>query len=76
MYVKLNARGLNMRVEKVRIPVGARRMPALVLRPLQQRSDAPGVLWLHGGGYLTGMKERVFLPRAGCGWTGGATLLA
>ena len=64
MYVKLNARGLNMRVEKDRIPVGARRMPALVLRPLQRRSDAPGVLWLHGGGYLTGMKEMVFMSRA------------
>lgn len=50
MYVRLSAQGLALRSEKVRIPVGERHMPALVLRPLQPRADAPGVLWIHGGG--------------------------
>lgn len=64
MQVRLSARGLDVRSERVRIPVGGRRMSALVLRPRQQRADAPGVLWIHGGGYVTGMKEMVFMSRA------------
>ena len=39
-------------------------MSALVLRSRQPRTDAPGVLWIHGGGYVTGMKEMVFMSRA------------
>ena len=64
MRVKLSARGMDIQTQKVSIPVGERRMSALVLRPLHPRTDAPGVLWIHGGGYLTGMKEMVFMSRA------------
>ena len=39
-------------------------MSALVLKPTKPRADAPGVLWIHGGGYATGMKEMVFMSRA------------
>ena len=39
-------------------------MPALVLSPTRPHADAPGVLWIHGGGYATGMKEMVFMSRA------------
>lgn len=64
MEVRLSGRGLQLNTQRVRIPVGTRKMPALVLRPTHPRSDAPGVLWIHGGGYLTGMKEMVFMSRA------------
>ena len=53
-----------VRVEKIGIPWGKRRIPALVLRPKQETGKAPGVLWLHGGGYILGMKEMVHMSRA------------
>jgi len=39
-------------------------IPALVLLPKAQRKNAPGILWLHGGGYVAGMKEMVHMSRA------------
>ena len=42
----------------------AGRVPLLILSPKKGASDAPGVLWIHGGGYATGMKEMVHMGRA------------
>ena len=42
----------------------AGRVPFLILSPKKGASDAPGVLWIHGGGYATGMKEMVHMGRA------------
>ena len=42
----------------------AGRVPLLVLEPEKRTSDAPGVLWIHGGGYFLGMKEMVHMSRA------------
>ena len=39
-------------------------IPALVLLPKARRRNAPGILWLHGGGYIAGMKEMVHMSRA------------
>ncbi|MBQ9007334.1 MAG: alpha/beta hydrolase [Atopobiaceae bacterium] len=64
MEIRLSAKGLDLQVDKVHIPAGSRSVPALVLMPKSPRADAPGVLWIHGGGYLTGMKEMVFMSRA------------
>ena len=49
----------------IRIPVGKRKMKALVLMP-KERSEAlsTGVLWLHGGGFALGCKEQVYYSRA------------
>ena len=47
-----------IRVQEITIPAGRRRIPALVLSP------TTGVLWLHGGGYILGMKEMVHMSRA------------
>lgn len=44
-------------------PTG-RRVPLLVLRPGGLASSAPGVLWIHGGGYFLGMKEMALHSRA------------
>lgn len=39
----------------------------LILRPtknVKERSKTPGILWIHGGGYVTGMAGMVFISRA------------
>ena len=41
-----------------------RKITALVLSPKEQNIPAPGVLWIHGGGYILGMKEMVHMSRA------------
>ncbi|MBQ8094868.1 MAG: alpha/beta hydrolase fold domain-containing protein [Clostridia bacterium] len=48
-------------IREQRIRIG--RVPALVLRPEKPVPDRPGVLWIHGGGYITGMKEMVYMGR-------------
>lgn len=53
-----------IRVRKITIPVGTRRMSALVLSPKTAPCRATGVLWIHGGGYILGMKEMVHMSRA------------
>ena len=60
-------------VRKIRIPAGRRQIPALVLSPKkatesdlmkESSAEAVGVLWIHGGGYISGMKELVHSSRA------------
>lgn len=51
-------------VRKIIIPSGKRKIPALVLSPKKAPVHATGVLWLHGGGYIIGMKEMVHMSRA------------
>ena len=53
-----------IRVQKITIPAGRRRIPALVLSPKETHVPATGVLWIHGGGYIVGMKEMVHMSRA------------
>ena len=53
-----------IRVQKIYIPSGDRRIPALVLSPEKLSAPATGVLWIHGGGYISGMKEMVYISRA------------
>ena len=50
----------DVRVEKKRIG----RVPVLILRPAKFPSIPVGVLWIHGGGYMLGMKEMVYMGRA------------
>ena len=50
----------SIRVEKRRIG----RVPTLILRPAQTAPIRVGVLWIHGGGFMTGMKEMVYMSRA------------
>ena len=47
-------------VRKVRIG----RVPTLVLRPANRPPIPVSVLWIHGGGYILGMKEMVYMSRA------------
>ena len=53
-----------VRVRKLRIPTPHGGIPALLLSPLVPPRKATGILWLHGGGYVVGMKEMVHMSRA------------
>lgn len=50
----------NLRVETIRVG----HVPTLVVRPAQEIRTGVAVLWIHGGGYITGMKEMVYMGRA------------
>ncbi len=50
----------DIRVQKIRVG----HVPVLVLRPENRSSSDIGLLWIHGGGYITGMKEMVYMSRA------------
>lgn len=53
-------------VEKIIIPSDGYEMKTLILRPAiaQPRKKTPGILWIHGGGYITGMTEMIYMSRA------------
>jgi len=51
-------------IKAAKVLCGTYRVPLLVLSPESGAKDAPGVLWIHGGGYVTGMKEMVYMSRA------------
>ena len=51
-------------VKKIRIPAEKRHILALILSPKGNTQPKIGVLWLHGGGYILGMKEMVYASRA------------
>ena len=51
-------------VEKVKIPASDRKISALILSPKAGTRNAPGIRWIHGGGYFVGMKEMVYMSRA------------
>ncbi|MBQ9037511.1 MAG: alpha/beta hydrolase [Erysipelotrichaceae bacterium] len=50
----------NVKVQK--LSVGG--IPTLVLKPAKIKEIPVVVLWIHGGGYITGMKEMVYMSRA------------
>ena len=53
-----------VRVCTLRIPTPGGSIPALLLSPRSPAQNATGVLWLHGGGYIAGMKEMAHMSRA------------
>ena len=50
----------DIHVQKMRVG----RVPVLILRPKHRAPVPVGVLWIHGGGYILGMKEMVYMSRA------------
>lgn len=53
--------------QKIRIPSTGRDISLIILRPVRNArpaSQTPGVLWIHGGGYVTGMAGMVYMSRA------------
>lgn len=55
-----------MKTEMKKMISDGRSIPLMIMRPKGQKEGAPGVLWIHGGGYATGMACMPrFLGRAG-----------
>ena len=50
---------LKSSVRRIDTPAGG--MKAIILRPQEQKGAVPGLLWIHGGGYVTGMAAMAFL---------------
>lgn len=49
------------------IPSTGKDIEVLILRPAKRGGGpdgAPGILWMHGGGYITGMVQMIYLSRA------------
>nr|MCR5733101.1 alpha/beta hydrolase [Lachnospiraceae bacterium] len=53
-----------IRSRRISIRVDGRRVPLLILKPLSEPKNAPGVMWIHGGGYMTGFREMAYIGRA------------
>lgn len=54
-------------VKKAVIQSGGQPLRLLILQPAghaQPREKTPGILWIHGGGYATGMAGMVYMSRA------------
>lgn len=65
-----------IRAEKTEIEATGRKLKLLVVRPEEPAEEPrPGVLWIHGGGYVTGMPEMVFASRAIDLVTGGGAVV-
>lgn len=50
----------DIHAQKIRIG----RVRTLILRPANRTAVPVSVLWIHGGGFITGMKEMVYMSRA------------
>ena len=49
-------------IRHITAPQGSQKL--IILRPAGQAGPVPGILWIHGGGYMTGMAAMVY---ASCG---------
>lgn len=54
----------NVRAEYIKIQTARKKLKLLVVKPEKSDGKRPGVLWIHGGGYVTGMPEMVYMSRA------------
>lgn len=54
----------SIRLKTIRIPRKGGTMPILIMTPRNLEKPAIGILWIHGGGYATGMKEMALFSRA------------
>lgn len=55
------------KVQKTTVKSAGKEIKLLILKPTKNRrprEETPGILWIHGGGYITGMAEMVYISRA------------
>lgn len=55
------------KTERIKIPSAGRYIDILIVRPTvsaKPKEETPGILWIHGGGYVTGVAEAVYQSRA------------
>ncbi|MBQ2157128.1 MAG: alpha/beta hydrolase, partial [Oscillospiraceae bacterium] len=48
----------------MKIEASGRKMELIILRPKEASGPLPGLLWIHGGGYATGLASMVYVSRA------------
>ncbi|MBQ4514488.1 MAG: alpha/beta hydrolase fold domain-containing protein [Anaerolineaceae bacterium] len=58
-FMHMLKRNDSINVQKIRIG----RVSTLILRPVHISPIRVGLLWIHGGGYMSGMKEMVYYSR-------------
>lgn len=51
---------MDIRIKKLKVS----NVPVIIVKPKKPSANPPGILWIHGGGYILGMKEMVFMSRA------------
>ena len=52
--------------EKIVIETVGKKMELLIFRPTvnaKDKANTPGILWIHGGGYVTGMAKMIYMSR-------------
>ena len=54
---------MRLKTKHVHIQASGRSMKLIVLRPERADHALPGILWIHGGGYMTGMPGMVHASR-------------
>lgn len=55
------------KVQKTTVKSAGKEIKLLILKPTKNRrprEETSGILWIHGGGYITGMAEMVYISRA------------
>ena len=58
---------MGSRAQKTTVHTDGGEMKLLILRPKKSakpQKNTPGILWIHGGGYVTGMAGMVYMSRA------------
>ena len=61
-FLPVDGKGLKSRT--VSIDTGAGSMRMIVLEPKESGAPVPGILWIHGGGYMTG---GIYMVHVSCG---------
>lgn len=54
-------------VEEKKIPSTGGEIEILIIRPTESaksKEETPGILWIHGGGYISGMAKMIYMSRA------------
>ncbi|MBQ8234769.1 MAG: alpha/beta hydrolase fold domain-containing protein [Bacilli bacterium] len=65
--MKLVLKNKYFEVYKEYIKSNDKKIKILIVKPIKNKKDVkdtPGILWLHGGGYATGMAEMLYFTRA------------
>ena len=51
---------MKLKNSHIRIDTSAGRIKAILMLPEKQDHPVPGILWIHGGGYVTGMASMAY----------------
>jgi len=55
------------KTESIKIASTGREIKLLIIKPIKnakEKEKTPGILWIHGGGYITGMAKMIYMSRA------------